>query len=511
MLKKIAINVTLCLACFAMLYKGAAITAQQFNSVSQHQQAFQQTSQAPSAKELAAVAVLVKTIDFLHSEKGKEAWPGYDLSTSPLVISFENGHLYAFNLKSDNAAWQTIFAAGKSVKYSVEDPWGASKVQMHPGFMIDGQAAFVFRFDLFQRGPSFLPFLILVHECFHQHQFGHFAIDEKALEGYQDHLNGENLALMQLEEILLVDFLKSEGDQKREALKDFTAINKLREGMLQPASLLWERNQQRMEGLADYVSMKTFAIANILPEFNDHAHLLATMQMTAHDDNVSERAIKRRHYGIGATLAYALDYLQVSDWKQQVERQGKGLDELLQQAVNLSEAESAERALQAKATHHFDHIQTKAVAALQEYQDEIADSMQAYQEIQGVEIILQIPPGVHVSGGGSNSDMYYLADGSTLFVNNNSVSTTTDSLWRLTLKDAPFLLQNKAGEKQFKVEHDLDIVLDQKTYHLSEIFSGGEEKKFTTLSCKGKFGMFQSEQHPGVICIENGKLRIKFS
>lgn len=507
MLRKFILVLSACLVCFSLLIKDAGVGAAQVSS----QEISHKSYPLPSSQELAAVKDLAQTLDFLQSEKGKEVWEGYNLSSSPLVISFENHHLYAFNLQSNNPAWQTITVAGKAVKYSAEDPWGASKVQMHPSFDIDGQTAFVYHFDLFQQGPSFLPLIILVHECFHQYQFDHFFMDKTALEGYKDHLNADNLSLMQLEELLLVDFLKPGKTFNIEKLKDFVAVNIVRQEMLQQASLLWERNQQRMEGLADYVSIKTFAVSGILNQFNDRLHLLFTMQMSATDDNVSDRAIKRRHYGIGATLGYALDHLQIADWKKQVEQQNKGLDELIQKAVNLSHTEVVERVKQIKEAYHFNDIKNKVTSTLHQYQNEIATDLKAYQEMEGVEVIFQAPPGFSVSGGGSNSQMFYLADGSTLFVNNNSVSTTTDSLWKLILKGAPYLFQSQSGDKHFKIENDLEITLDQKVYHLSELLPISGEKQFTVLKCEGKFGTFQSETHPGVILIENGKIVIKYN
>ncbi len=172
--------------------------------------------------------------------------------------------------------------------------------------------------------------MFLVHERFHVYQIQYFESEKSSgqeVEGemaYPESENSENIALMQLEELVLLDFMKAlDGNAHAEAtaqLKTFIAINKQRRKLLSHSSLVWEARQQIVEGLADYAAAKNLDVFAYFGERTGQKHILNTMQRYAQDDDINERAPKWRHYGVGASLGYALDFLNVNHWKKNVEQ-----------------------------------------------------------------------------------------------------------------------------------------------------------------------------------------------
>lgn len=461
----------------------------------------------PLPQELESMQIVVQMLDALTGDTENPVWPGYDLALQPLVLTFENGHIYGLNLREKGDNWQAIKLETKEIFYSPIDHWGVTQAHMHPEFPIDDQKAYVFRMDLIK--DDMMPFLVLIHERFHHHQFEAFTPSTPS-EGYLDHLNVDNIALMQLEERLLIDFLLAEKDQKEEIIKDFFAVNKTRQQLLEPSSLNWERDQQRMEGLADYVSVKLFDEKPILPGFNGELYLFSLLKSYVNDENVAERAMKWRHYGVGATMGYALDFLKADDWKQKIATQGIGQFEIMEKTLQLSPEEIQKRVKKAKQAYQFNNLKQIAATSLSKYQKEIASAYRQYEEIEGVPVILSQPTGQSISGGGSSIATYQLADGSMLSIDDVSSASSRDHMWQLEFNRLPILFQKKGGLREFKVEEDLEVTIDQDKCSLQDLLKSESELSFHTIQWEGKEGRFMCE-HPGKLVAKEGKVSIIFT
>lgn len=464
---------------------------------------------SPQTTELETVKTVAQILDLFHSKKGQDVWPGYDLLTTPVIIWFNNGHIYAFNLKSTNPAWKERTILQTRVKFSEKDLWGIKDVEMHPAFSVENQPSYVFHMDMMQGNP-YIPFLVFIHERFHSYQFEHFANPDSIGSGYQYHTDIDNLALVKLEENALLNFINANNSEKLNHLKDFAAVHQVRYKRMNADSIAWERNQQRMEGMADYASLKALETPNILPRFSSQRHLHFSLYTYLNDESISDTTIKRRHYGVGATLGYALDYLSIQDWKKKVQDHARSLDELVLQALSLSDEEAAQRCSQVKEKYRFNDIRQYIANNVKEYKKEIDGLIQSYQTQKGVDVYLNKPPGQSVSGGGEDRGMYYLHDGSTISVKNSSTSMTDDKNWNMSLDKIPYLIQEKSGERHFKVENDLTITLDGKRYTIDDLMQDSQVKAFKTISWKGSQSEFKCEQHPGYIKVDNKKLIIDF-
>ena len=229
------------LACFFLSILTLSSTIQGTNPLSsQEYQGEKRPSNIPKT-EWDAIQKISQIMEYLKNDQGENIWEGYNLSETPLVITFPSGHLAAFNLKENSNKWTSVASSHQNIQFSENDPWGMTKVQMHPHFPVDGQFAFVFKMDLTQ-DSDYLPFFVLIHERFHQFQFENFAPTRKSREGYQDHLNPENLVLMQLEDRLLTEFIQTDSAsmedsaKKQGLLKDYVAVNLTRNKLLKPSS-----------------------------------------------------------------------------------------------------------------------------------------------------------------------------------------------------------------------------------------------------------------------------------
>ena len=124
----------------------------------------------------------------------QKVWPNYNMCTRPMIITFGNGHMYAFNLRSNSPEWKRKTHEGIEILYSNQDKWGIITAPMQFNFEIEGQEAFIFRLDMME-GPAFMPFFVMVHERFHVYQIEHFASEKRNAENeYPESSHVENSA-----------------------------------------------------------------------------------------------------------------------------------------------------------------------------------------------------------------------------------------------------------------------------------------------------------------------------
>lgn len=454
------------------------------------------------AATLKKVAAILK-----YSQKQMDIWPGYDLTETPVVITFDNGHVYVFNMESANPSWTKQQIAGLNVLYSEKDHWGLTQSSFQPQFPLEGQSAYVFNLD----HETAKTFHIFVHERYHRYEFGNFRPGPMS-NAYQDHLNGENIALGKLEERILADFMNTQGKPlvQMEHLRNFVAVNSIRRGLITPKSRNWEDNQQKMEGLAEYVGYQMLDRLKLFPAYNGGKELALDLENEVSNTDYSDHAIKWRHYSVGAAMGYALDFLKVPHWKSQIEKGDKSLLELLQEAVPLSSEDILQRFDQSKIAYGLDSTLEIVAQCVHKFEEEIASHMKSYQKSPGV--ILEVGrPRVGLSGTGSNQRLLYLANGSTLSLTDTLSSTSEDNLWRLSLEKVPYVIKKGAGMIEFKVEPETIISIDNQTYTLQELLSQSGEKPFTHIEVHGKNSNFVSDEHEGWVDInDNGVVTISF-
>lgn len=469
-------------------------------------------SQEPSFnKETQQVALVAKILKNSTTAKMQQVWPGYNLRAKPVFITFGNGHIYAFNMKNMDGEWKHTNIDGVEVLYTNKDRWGITNAPMQFNFEINGQEAFVFRIDMMPE-PAFLPFFVLVHERFHVYQMQYFDSEQNFDEEseYPESENPKNLALMQIEEKILLDFMNALKDNLKEEalihLKTFIAINKERRKLLSKSSIVWEGRQQMVEGLADYAAAKNLDVFAYFGEKVGQKHIIHTMEGYTKDNDITARALKWRHYGIGASLGYALDFLHVANWKKDVER-NVSLQIQLENNLKVVQHEGESLMHQAFEKYNYLKLQTEVKEQIDTYNNMLNSHMEGFKRLPGMVVNIQTPPDSGLSAGGHSKGVYSLSDGSMFSHLDTSKTSSADNRWILELRSMPYLFQTNDGFRRFKVNaQDLELLVDGKPCSLNNL----REKNFHKLMIQGQSCKFQSTQNPGTVTMRDGELSITY-
>lgn len=446
--------------------------------------------------------VMIHAVDILTQwRQTQSVWPQFDLNAMPTVFVFPSGNIYALLFQSAKSEWQHKKIGKQDVLFTHQDVWGLRESPLNPHFMLEGNKVFVFPF-MEPLSSEEQALRVWIHERFHLHQDHYFTQEGQFQPDYSDYLNPLNLTLLESENRALIAFAK---EPSRERLKDYLALNKIRRSELSPTSFSWELNQQRIEGLADYVSYQAWTEIFHTPQT---AALIASLEIPR-QEVLTDWAIKWRHYGVGAALAQGLDFLQVEGWKEQVTH-GKDLLSLLELSLPLSQEEALQRVAEFKKRDPYEsrYKENKEHALLKE--KELNSLLKSYERLQGVILHVALPSAMGCTGSGIAQKNVQLPNGSILSLNDSSVIVTTDSFWKMQFSSIPFVMLLEEGQKEFKEDDTLLLIVDGQSYLLKDIFEHNIHLNFTTISWKGKYSEFSCLKHQGQVFIKDQKVCIAF-
>lgn len=430
-------------------------------------------------------------------EKGQgEAWSNYSWQEAPLLVTFENGHMYAIGLKSSRSAWEKIRVGTYTLLFAKEDHLNVAGIPMQPWFEIEGKEAFLYQMG--QGKNALKDVAVLAHERFHRYQIEHFAPPQKGGES-RDHLNEENLVLSEIEDELIKSFLGAEKAKRLEILRDLAALLDLRRKAVAEETKEWENHQLKMEGLADYTASKLFG----------GGAFLLTMQPTDAEDEFVDQAIKWRHYLAGAALGYALDELGLIGWQGRVER-GEELVDLFTRALSLGEKEKEQRVFRVKNRLGYEEKKKSVAFRLKQYGDELEELYKSYESSSGIKLFLDRPP-VSISGGGANDKLVYLGDGSTVGIRDQSVATTQDGFWKFETRNVSHLFQHRNGMREVKLAKEAKVTIDKVSFSLSDLAKGKGEYPFHSLEIECDDVSLHSTKHAGVLVYDGKKLEVRYT
>lgn len=442
-----------------------------------------------------------------YEKEGSEAiWPNFHFTDKPVLFHFQNGHVYAFGLKN-SPLWEKRTIQHHPVLFCAKYPISLAPLQ--PDFPLEKQRAFVMSLDQGDN-QSYFPLLTFIHERFHIHQFQFFK-KERVVEGVvADYQNIDLLALMELEHQLLTLFLQAnESESKLQHLKNYVAVNQTRRHLLHLDSIQWEDHQQKMEGLADYVSAKTFQIFPHIPNFNAEEYLL---EMRKKKDRgliySAQDAIKGRHYFVGAVLGWALDFCEVENWKFKIEKENISLQALLENVLPMEKEESQQRLLNVRKLLNVTEIQAKIEQQIEKENKDKAEMLQVFDVQEGVVIKMSTPSGRMSSGGRHQKSCQ--VDNKKALMQDTSIAVSQDRLWTLRFTSIPLVFEEQNGDRIFKLNSGDILHLDGNEISLQDILQGDhKEVHFREISLKTKHCELIS-MRPGKLCIEQGTLSFKF-
>jgi hypothetical protein len=146
---------------------------------------------------------------------------------------------------------------------------------------------------------------------------------------------------------------------------------------------------------------------------------------------------------------------------------------------------------------------------IRDYQKELNAVYRDYDQQKGVKLLLDHPP-VAISGGGSNLKLYYLADGSTVNIDDESVSTTRDGKWKFSTHNAAHLFQHKDGFREVKLSQDARVTLDHISLSLPDVLKSARKYTFDSLKIDGLEASFESQDHPGELVSDGRTIQVTF-
>jgi hypothetical protein len=433
------------------------------------------------------------SLENVLNDNQDKIWKGYTFAQQPTVLVLPEGTLIAIHLDSANSLWKST---EDHIQISSEDHWNVSKIHMQADFPIDGKNAFLFRLSSSELEKGLR---ILVHEKFHVYQRNQFKNLKTVTPYLKDYDNIENLSLAFLENLMLMDYLKS-NRTSMDSLKNFLAVYTARQKLLSTKSIEWENEQQKIEGLAEYVSYRALELYKGLPK---QEILISLLQDPKHPLN-KDYTVHRRHYGVGAVMAMALDHLQVKEWKQKIENDESTLISLLQSSIPVEDAD--ERLKVIKLRYQYDSLYETLQEVSTQFKNYIDSLLHEYNNAKGIVVIIH-PPTNKCMGGGTNMGMLLVKDNTRLILNDTSTTTTNDNDWSLSLKQMPFHFQHHDGAHEIKESHDLEITIDGQNVLLGSV---KDKTPFQALQWSSDKSTFSSRQYSGVISVQDGNITITY-
>ena len=209
----------------------------------------------------------------------------------------------------------------------------------------------------------------------------------------------------------------------------------------------------------------------------------------------------------GTSIGYALDFLQVANWKKDVEH-NISLQLLLDNNLEVSNSEAESLIQKAEQKYNFSKLQKEIKDKIDAYKNMLQSHKERFKTLPGIVLNVQTPPDSGLSAGGHSRGVYSLADGSMLSVEDTSKTSSADNRWTLELRSIPYLFQTNDGFRRFKVEmQDLELILDGKLCSIYDV----NGKSFSHLTLRSKSCSFKSTHNQGIVTLRDGELNITYN
>lgn len=188
--------------------------------------------------------------------------------------------------------------------------------------------------DPFMSPTNFDWILFFAHEGFHRYQMNAWEIPDSMQDVKNYPLNADNIALIYLENHLLLDALSASDSELDDILQQFIAVRSLRIEQWEEVALL-DNPQEAAEGTARYIETQISEVASIRsegqPSMEDY--LIISLNTKEH---IRDELAFGRFYSTGAALSTLMDRLG-RDWKAQIEA-GKTQYDVLSEYYKLTDA-----------------------------------------------------------------------------------------------------------------------------------------------------------------------------
>jgi hypothetical protein len=463
----------------------------------------------PRSQELPLIQALAQVV---HKDS-QNLWPEYSIKDHPIIVTFDSGQAYAFNFKASDASWSKHTLHGQTVFVNSSNHWGLNEIQVHYNFPIEDQLAFVYHVDLPDDASLVEPLRLLLCEYFRAHQGERFEKDVPDKCYFFNGLHILNVTWMQIEEMILADFMNAQLDiersntHKASHLRDFLAVYRCRQQFMTDETLAWESDQQRQAGISNYTALK--CVENRL-ELKIAEYLRTALQASAIDDEILERTTKGRHCIVGASLGYVLDFLEIPNWQARLQSDKITLIDILAEELDLDDDEVERRITKIKSRYAFNQVQHQVTTAIEIYYEETAELMREYAEMDGVEVALKCDLCAQ-SNFESSACKYYSKEGSEVSLIDNTLVQDSDERFSFKTLSIPAIVKKNNGDIVFKLENTAHLVLDGLPFLVTSLLDEGGSRIFNTLSLQAQHCELHSADLPGCIRTLNGCIEVSYA
>jgi hypothetical protein len=454
------------------------------------------------------IAILASTFHYFDHQQKDQVWPLFSLLSYPAIFHFKNGHLYGFGFKQPLSYWKTKIAHPIPVLFKSDPQEPLLQVTLDPFYLIEEKPAFVFGL-IHEEDFDFKHLLLFIQEKFRVFQSTMFKPEQKQKVKKSDYQNTSQLAWIELENRLLTRALETPlAEERRSFLKDYLAVNQKRRQQLSRESIQTEDSQQRMEGLAAYVSLRSYQIFPAMPQFDFEKMVLKLRAQTLiKQPTLPYDAMEKRHVFVGTVLGWALDLYAQPNWKYAIQYRQFTLQQLLERALTISLPEREKRLDYLKNQEEWRTLQQQIQWQLEKEKMNDQRVMELFDQKEGYIVWLGLPSIPTYTKGYQRqlSQVHHLK----VLKEVTLLCTTHNSLWRLSLKNAPLCIEEQTGERAFKVPLGLKLVVDGQELTFKTMQQLPQPILFRTLTWKNSLCDFETICS-GRIFIQPQTLQISF-
>ena len=365
---------------------------------------------APTAGDRLVLTRLGEALVLSRATAGK-IWPGWGLEKTPVVV-YETGRVaYLVNHPAPPADFIRLEGKfpllGNVYAHFGRDPRFSANTSVDLGGIPTACIGYSTAASE-SEGPSLRFIALVYHEAFHAYQSkagkpGKGAV-EATLMRYPD-LNAENLALAQLEQMVLFQIVRFEEPPDPERVKGFLAVRQARLKSIGPEALKADRGIEYQEGIPTYLEVRLLEEArkaaasspglgaedpyalgfSVGPELRTGDYFLRLLRFSSDASTIRNRA-----YATGMAQALLLDRLAV-DWKTAVLTSDKYLDEILAEAVPLPAGAAATSLAAMKKEFRYDEILRLVQERVGRLTLERKASLDAFLRQSGIQIVIHFP------------------------------------------------------------------------------------------------------------------------
>jgi hypothetical protein len=362
------------------------------------------------------------TVLQFFKDTSDQIWPGFDLTTRPLLIYIPEKWVLFLNPPGPVEGF---------TEYPDSWPQLGCPALVHRGRYenLVGQLAFEFQIGGHRtvaiplaegllpdgsRRPRLHWFSFIVHESFHQHQRETFASVEGEGQEQYPILDAENTALAVLEMRLLMDALnavKSDDPARvRQLTAAFTAVRKHRWRRADPFVQSYESSKELVEGTAEYVEVRSVGllaelcrsgepsrqltgICDELAPLTLHDYVLRDFEKRLPDKTLPPEDVARnRIYPVGSGLGLLLDYFGV-EWKDRAVEDGRAFEfvELLEPQLDIDADQLGAALAWAEDRYDYEAILQATRGEIERYVRTYEAALSEFQKQPGYRIEVRVP------------------------------------------------------------------------------------------------------------------------